>query len=122
MIKKHLKSYKHAKSGFLELLSVDNHNFILELVGTGVVLIVGFVLDISKIEWLFIVLCCGLVLTTEIINTAIEATCDAIDLNHNPQIKLAKDVAAAAVVMTGITSFIIGLAIFLPKVIMLFSK
>lgn len=119
MIKKHIKSYKHAKEGFLELLTVENHNFIMELVFTGLVLIAGYVLNISKMEWLFIIFCCGLVLTTEIINTAIEAACDAIDLKENPQIKLAKDIAASAVVMTGITSFIIGLAIFLPRVIML---
>lgn len=121
MVKKHLKSYKHAKEGFLEMLSVENHNFIIELLVTGVVLLISFILNISKIEWLFVVLCCGLVLTVEIINTAIEAACDAIDLKINPQIKLAKDIAAAAVVMTGITSLIVGLTIFLPRVIQLFN-
>jgi len=91
----------------------------MELVFTGLILIAAFVLNISKSEWLFVVFCCGLVLTTEIINTSIEAACDAIDLKHNPQIKIAKDIAAAAVVMTGITSLVIGLAIFLPRVLLL---
>lgn len=122
MVKKHLKSFKYAKAGFLELLTVDNHNFIIELVLTGLVLLLGYILNISKTEWLFVVLCCGLVLTTEIINTSIEAACNAIDSKHNPLIKASKDIAAAAVVMTGITSLIIGLAIFLPKIIMLFEQ
>ncbi len=122
MVQKHLKSYKHAREGFLELLTVENHNFIMELVFTGLVLIAAFVLDITKFEWLFVIFCCGLVLITEIINTSIEAACDAIDLNHNPQIKLAKDIAAAAVVMAGVTSLIIGLAIFVPRVLLLFTN
>ena len=121
MVKKHLKSYKYAKDGFLELLTVENHNFIIELIVTGCVLLAGYLLEVSKSDWIFIILCCGLVLITEIINTAIEATCDAIDTKHNLQIKLAKDLAASAVVMAGIVSLIIGLAIFLPKVIGLFT-
>jgi len=122
MVKKHLKSYKHAREGFLELLTVKNHNFIVEIIFTGVILLISFLLNIPKAEWLIVVLCCGVVLITEIINTSIEAACNAIDLNHNPQIKIAKDIAAAAVVMSGITSLIIGLAIFLPKIILLLSN
>lgn len=122
MVKKHLKSYKYAKEGFLELLTVENHNFIIELIFTGIVLILGYFFNITKLEWIIVVFCCGFVLTTEIINTAIEAVCDAIDTKENLQIKLAKDVAASAVVMSGITALIIGLAIFLPKVIMLLAN
>lgn len=122
MVKKHLKSYKYAKEGFLELLTVENHNFIIELIFTGIVLILGYLFNITKLEWIIVVFCCGFVLTTEIINTAIEAVCDAIDTKENLQIKLAKDVAASAVVMSGITALIIGLAIFLPKVIMLLAN
>ena len=122
MIKRHLNSYKHAKDGFLNLLTVKNHNFIIELIVTPIVLLVGVLLNISTVEWLILVLCCGLVLTTEILNTSIEAACDAIDINHNPQIKIAKDVAASAVVIAGLTSLIVGIAVFAPKVILLLQS
>ncbi|MBE0573297.1 diacylglycerol kinase family protein [Candidatus Dojkabacteria bacterium] len=122
MIKKHLKSYKHAKEGFFELLTIENHNFIVELVITAVVLILALVFNLNSTEWIFVIFSCGFVLTTEIINTAIEAACDAIDTKPNAQIKLAKDVAASAVVMSAVTTLIVGLMIFTPKVIILISS
>ena len=122
MIVKHIKSYKHAKDGFLNLLTVKNHNFVIELIVTPIVILLGLAFNIDHVDFLFLIISCGFVLTTEILNTSIEAACDAIDLNHNPQIKIAKDVAAAAVVMAGFTSLITGLVIFIPKMVLLVSS
>ena len=59
----------------------------------------------------------GFVITTELINTAIEATVDIAMPSKNEKAKLAKDIAAGAVVISAITSAIVGLIIFVPKIL-----
>ena len=58
----------------------------------------------------------GLVITAELINTAIETTVDIAMPRKDEKAKLAKDVAAGAVLVCAITASIIGLIIFLPKI------
>ena len=68
-------------------------------------------------EWLVLTLIIGLVIATELINTSIEATIDLVTKEVHPLAKVAKDTAAAAVLIFGITALIIGLIIFVPKFI-----
>ena len=81
------------------------------------VIIFGIVLKISKIEWIICIVLFGLVISSELMNTAIENTVDLITMEKNPKAKIAKDVAAGAVLVNAITSAIIGLLIFLPKIL-----
>ncbi|MBC7653927.1 MAG: diacylglycerol kinase family protein, partial [Oligoflexus sp.] len=74
---------------------------------------------ISAIEWLAVILVIGLVFITEIINTSIENIADFISPERHPKIKVIKDLAAAAVILSAIVSVIIGLLIFLPKLLAL---
>ena len=76
---------------------------------------------ISYLEWISIFLIIGLVIATELINTSIEATIDLITDQINPLAKVAKDTAAAAVLIFGFTAIIIGIIIFLPKIINMFG-
>ena len=70
-------------------------------------------------EWLVVVLCITVVLTLEMINTAIEKLCDVVQPDYHPQIKIIKDIAAGAVLIAALGSIIIGAIIFVPKIIAL---
>ena len=74
-------------------------------------------LKISKIEWIICVILFALVISAELINTAIETIVDMITMEKNEKAKIAKDVAAGAVLVNAIGSTIIGLIIFIPKII-----
>ena len=59
----------------------------------------------------------GFVISLEMVNTAIENVVDLVTLEKNPKAKIAKDVAAGAVLVSAISAAIIGLIIFVPKII-----
>jgi diacylglycerol kinase (ATP) len=84
------------------------------------VVIGGFVLHISQIEWFICLILFGLVMSLEMVNTAIEATVDLVTQERKPLAKKAKDVAAGAVLISAIMAAIIGCIIFIPKLIMFF--
>jgi diacylglycerol kinase len=91
-------------------------------VHTGVaiiVLIFGFVLDISTLEWIIILLLIGLVMGAELINTAIELLADEVAENYNSRIKKVKDAMAGGVLVLSFAAAIIGLIIFIPKILKL---
>ena len=77
-------------------------------------------LKVDTIEWTILILCMILVLSLEMINSAIEKICDLIQPNQHPQIKIIKDVAAGAVLLASIGAAIIGAIILLPKLHILF--
>ena len=81
----------------------------------------GFLLQISLFEWVAVVLCIGLVITLELINSAIENMSDFVSPEKNDIIKKVKDLSAAAVFIAAICSAIVGIIIFLPKIIVLFN-
>lgn len=77
----------------------------------------GFILKINYFEWLICLLLFGLVISLELVNTAIETTIDICEPNYNEKAKFAKDTIAGAVLISAILSIVIGLIIFLPKII-----
>ena len=81
------------------------------------VIISGFIFKISITEWTICIVLFGLVITAELINTAIETTVDIVMPEKNEKAKLAKDIAAGAVLVSAIASAIIGIIIFLPKIL-----
>ncbi len=85
------------------------------------VVIAGFVMKISSAEWLWILLCIGLVIGLEMVNSAIETLADHLHPELHPSIKIVKDVAAGAVLWAALISVVIGLIIFFPKVWLLIS-
>lgn len=80
------------------------------------VIIAGFYYQISKFEWIVCIILFGMVISLELINTAIENTVDLAMPEKHPQAKIAKDVAAAAVLVGAIVAAIIGFIIFIPKI------
>ena len=79
----------------------------------------GFILHISSIEWILIILTIGLVILAETINSAIEIDIDLTSPTYHPYARDTKDVAAGAVLITVFISIIVGLIIFLPKILVL---
>jgi undecaprenol kinase len=84
------------------------------------VITAGALLKISALEWAIIMLTIGAVFVTEMINTAIEYTVDLASPEKHDLARKAKDVSAGAVLIIAASSVIIGLIIFLPKLIALF--
>ena len=81
------------------------------------VIVFSFIFKVSLIEAAILALTIGLVIAFELINTAIEATVDLVTENYHPLAKVAKDTSAAAVFVFAISAAIVGIIIFLPKVI-----
>jgi len=79
-----------------------------------VVIILAVLFRIRPIEWIGIVLCFGLVISTEIMNTAIEKLVDFVSPQNNDKAGQIKDIAAAAVLVSACVAFTAGLIIFLP--------
>lgn len=90
-------------------------NFRIHLVAILMVVLAGWYFHLSPNEWLWIIFTIGLVLVTELLNTAIEILVDLVSPDFNIQAGRVKDVAAGAVVIAAIISVVIGSIIFIPK-------
>jgi diacylglycerol kinase len=115
-MKKHYLSFKNAFSG-LVLAFKTQPNYKIHFALSAFALWGSWFFDLSYFEFLIVLLFIFLGLTIEMVNTAVEATCDAIDTNHREDIRIAKDVSAAAMLIFSIGAFIIGCIIFIPKII-----
>ncbi len=115
-MRERLKSFRDAING-LKILLVEEHNARIHFIVALFVLISGFFFKISLIEWMIVILSSGFVIALEIINTSLENIADFVSPDKHDKIKKIKDLSAAAVLVVAITSFVIGLIIFIPKVI-----
>lgn len=118
-MKKLIKSFKYAFEGIFTGIK-EEQNMKLHITIMILVIIFGIILKINTIEWIICIALFGLVISMEMINTAIENTVDLITKEKNEQAKIAKDIAAGAVLVSTIASSIIGLIIFVPKILSIF--
>lgn len=86
----------------------------LHIIAALVVVALGFAFDVTKTEWGLLIGCMGLVITAEIMNTAIETVVNLVSPHYHQLAGKAKDLAAGAVLVAAITAAIIGTIIFLP--------
>lgn len=107
-------SFKYAFEGIQEAWKTEQ-NLKIHFMIMFLVIIAGIVLKISAIEWMICLVLFGLVISLELVNTAIETTVDIAMPEINEKAKFAKDIAAGAVLFSAIISAIIGLIIFIPK-------
>ena len=95
---------------------ISEKNFRIEVILALITIISAIALKMRANEWFAILFCSALVLSLEIINTAIEKLSNVVTTSIHPGIKLVKDMAAGAVFLVSIFSLIIGAIIFLPKI------
>lgn len=115
-MKKFLKSFVYAFNGIFTSIK-NERNIKIHIVIMILVIIFGIVLKISKTEWLICIILFGLVISMELINSAIEKVVDLVTKEKNEQAKIIKDTAAGAVLVTAIAAAIIGFMIFVPYII-----
>ena len=115
-LKGRIKSFKFAVRG-MWMLIITEHSIMVQLAIAFLVTILGWWLEISPSEWMFQVLAIGLVLISESLNTAIEKLCDFVHPDHHRKIGFIKDISAGAVSFAAIAAVIVGLIIYLPKIL-----
>lgn len=94
----------------------EERNMRKHMISALLAIIAGLVFQISALEWLFLLLSIFLVISFEIINSAIENVVDlASDYHFSMLAKNAKDMAAGAVLVISVYALITGLIIFVPK-------
>ena len=109
-------SFKYAFNGIISAYK-DEQNIKIHTIVAILVLIFGFILKLHKIEFIICLILIGLVLMAEFFNTAIENAVDLVTLEENKYAKIAKDTAAAGVLVFTAISAVVGLIIFIPKII-----
>lgn len=117
--KKRGKAFVYAWQGFKALLRYE-HNARIHLVAAILAVIAGILLGISPLEWCVVVMCIGLVIAAEALNSAVEALADKISPGYDPLIGRAKDLGATAVTLLAIVAVVVGCIVYIPYIIRLF--
>lgn len=115
-MKKSIKSFKYAFAGFIHVWQ-DHPNIRVHIISGAFVILLAYLLNISSIEYLFVLITIFFVIISEMMNTAIEEMTDLITKEHRKEAKIAKDVAAGAVLLSALFSIIVGIIIFVPRII-----
>ncbi len=111
-----IKSFKYALKGMWLLITTE-HSIMVQMAIGLIVIVFGWWYHISATEWILQILAIGIVLVAESLNTAIEKICDFIHPDHHKRIGFIKDISAGAVSFAAISAIIIGLIIYLPKML-----
>lgn len=114
--KRLIHSFGYAWEGIKCTLK-NEQNMLVHLMISLFVIIAGCFFEISTLEWLICFLFMGLVMSAELMNTALEAVVDLVSPEKHPLAKIAKDAAAGAVMIVAFFAALSGAIIFLPKII-----
>lgn len=109
-----IKSFNYSIQGIITFFK-NEHNARIHAIAAVAVIVLGFYMQLTRSEWCWIVLAIGLVILTEMLNTAIEYLTDLVSPEIHPLAKKTKDVASGAVLIAALVAFMIGLLIFVPK-------
>ena len=119
--KRLINSFKYAIEGIISSFRTER-NMKIHVLAMIIVIILSFVLKLDKMEWCFIIIEIISVISAELFNTAIETVVDMVSPERNSKAKLAKDIAAGAVLVVAMGAAIMGVMIFGPKIINIFNK
>jgi diacylglycerol kinase (ATP) len=117
-MKKFIDSMGYALNG-IKLLFAGQNNIKIQVVIGMLVCLLGWIINLSSLEWIIVLFCIGWVISAESFNTAIEYVVDFISPDYHIKAGQIKDISAGGVLIISITSSIIGIIIFLPKCIKL---
>ena len=111
-----IKSFGYAIAGVYFCLRHER-NMKIHLLAAVIVICCGFYFHVTTTEWFVLLITIGIVMSLEMMNTAIEKTVDLVTADFKPFAKIAKDVAAGAVLLFAVIAVIIGAIIFLPYMV-----
>lgn len=111
-MRKFLMGFRHAGRGVAAGMR-GQRNIKVMLVLAGAAAALGWYRGLSRLEWAVIVLCIGLVLALELLNTAGERLVDILCPDHDPRYGLVKDIMAAAVLVAAAAAALVGALVFL---------
>ena len=120
MPKSRILSFKYAFEGIWTALK-EEPNLKFHFLAMFVVIIAGIYFELLPGEWMAVIFAVGLVIALELTNTAIETVVDSFTSDSHPGAKKAKDVASGAVLVIAFMAALIGLLVFLPHIIRLFT-
>lgn len=118
--KRLVDSFNFAIEGLISALKNEKHMKV-HILATIIIVILAIVINASKVEILIISLSVSFVVITELVNTAVEAIVDLVSPERHPLAKLAKDVAAGAVLVAAINALCVGYLLFYDKLLDIFD-
>lgn len=110
------KRFLNAWAGIVVAVKEEAHMKI-HLLAAFIVVLLGFIFRLSAQEWLVLLVVIALVISLELMNTAIERAVDLVTKEFHPLAKAAKDIAAGAVLVAAVVAGIVGAIIFLPHIV-----
>ncbi len=114
-MKKFAKSFSYAAKGIRHAFR-NERNFRIESAIAFLVLVATFLLPLAPIERVAVLLTIGLVLSLELLNSAVEWLMDVLRPEYHESVKIVKDLSAAAVLVVSVFAAVVGVVIFLPHV------
>ncbi len=111
--KKQIRSFGYAWKGIRCVMGKEQ-NLSFHLIATLCAVTGGVFFSITRMEWIAVILCIGMVIGAELFNSAIERIVDLVSPQRHPLAGQIKDIAAGAVLICALTALIIGLIIFIP--------
>lgn len=115
-LRKRLMSFRFAFNGITNLIKKE-HNARIHIIALICVIGLGLLFKIGVNDWIAITIVSGLVILTELLNTAVERLADFIESDWDDRIGIIKDYCAGAVLISAVISVIVGALIFIPKLI-----
>lgn len=103
---------KFVNAGKGILAGMQHKSILAQMVFGLCALAAGVFLHLTYLEWCVVILCIGCVIASEMLNTCIEKLCDMYSLEYRSDIKIIKDIAAGAVLVTSLMSLVIAIIIF----------
>lgn len=119
-LNKRKKAFSYAFKGIAALIKGEAHAR-LHVLSAVLVTVFGLFFKIEPWEWVAVIICIGGVFMAEAFNSALERLADRVTVDRDPLIGQAKDLAAGAVLLFAIATFIVALIIFLPRLVSFFT-
>lgn len=110
------RSFLFALQGLRTAVTTERNIKVMLVIGACAV-VAGIVLRIDLLSWAIVLLCCGVVISAELVNTAVETVVDLVSPEFHPLAGRAKDIAAAAVWVLSVIVGVVGLLVFANAIV-----
>ncbi|KKW28284.1 MAG: Diacylglycerol kinase [Candidatus Uhrbacteria bacterium GW2011_GWD2_52_7] len=115
------RSFRHAIRGLGDIARAEQ-SFRLQLIVALLILVLTFFVDLDQWEKILLILLVAAVLVLEIVNTILERIADAVEPRVSPMVREIKDMMAGAVLITALTSALVGFMILGPHILTIFDE